>query len=565
MKWWKERAFYQVYPRSFLDSNGDGIGDLPGLISKLKYIKDSGYGALWVSPFFQSPQKDFGYDISDFFSPAAEYGTQEDIYSLIEEAHRLDLKILFDLVLNHTSDRHPWFIESRSSRDNPKRDWYVWRDGKKPGGRKPPTNWRNRLGGRGWHYDEGTDQWYWAAFLPFQPDLNWRNEEVEQAMFAAMRHWLEAGVDGFRLDILDSIFEDSDFRDNPFSTRLFPSEKEGGLLFQSAEMTVNLPETIAFAKKLRSLVDEYRDPPRFLVGEVNGPIETLRAYCGAEAADGLHAVFLFQTLETPFTATAVRELIGLFERHFADPLLPVWVFSNHDRERSLSRLGGDRQKAKLLAALQLTSRGITFTYQGEEIGMSQLKADHRRCLDPVAAPYRKLPRWVFRCIMKITRGAVCRDGCRSPMQWSDKPNAGFCRQEAEPWLPAGPDYREINLEKQSKKADSLYACYRRFLALRSREADLRETPAELLPASILPRDVLAYRRGNFTVLLNFSNRTRKLEAAPQLNGPIVESTRADRRKAEEYAAANCTTAGAPEAPEPLVLQPWEGLVLKPPR
>lgn len=544
-QWWKHAAFYQVYPRSFFDSDGDGIGDLPGLISKLPYIRDTGFDAVWVSPFFASPQADFGYDISDYLSAAPEYGTGEDIHALIDESHRLGLKIIFDLVLNHTSDQHPWFIESRSSTDNPKRDWYVWRDGRKPGGKAPPNNWLNRLGNRGWHYDEATGQWYWAAFLHFQPDLNWRNGEVREAMFSMMRHWLSSGVDGFRLDIIGSIFEDPEYRDNPFTPHLLPSDERGGMFFQSSKMTDNLPETIEFARDLRALVDEYTDPPRFLVGEAFGPADTVRAYCGDDRNDGLNAVFLFETLGTPFKADAFRRLVRRFEDLFPEPFSPVWVFGNHDRMRILTALGGDREKLKLLAAFQFTVRGIPFTYQGEEIGMSRLEVDHRHCLDPVGAPYRRLPECIFRWIMKITGGAVCRDGCRSPMQWTGAPNAGFCRPEAAPWLPVCPDYKDVNVETLSKEPDSVYGCYRRFLELRRRAEELRSAPLALLPEGQLPAGVLGFRRGGLTVLLNFSPRTRPVGPALCAGSTILVSTRAGRKN-------------TPAAE----LKPWEGVVIE---
>ncbi|MBN2049295.1 MAG: alpha-glucosidase [Spirochaetales bacterium] len=543
--WWKQASFYQVYPRSFFDGTGDGLGDLPGLIAKLPYIRDTGFDAVWVSPFFKSPQADFGYDIADYFSAAPEYGTDEDILHLIDQAHRHSLKIIFDLVLNHTSDRHPWFIESRSSLDNPKRDWYVWRDGRKPMGRKPPNNWRSRLGKRGWQYDETTDQWYWAAFLDFQPDLNWRNPRVREAMFSVIRHWLQAGVDGFRLDIIGSIFEDADFRDNPFSPHLLPAEDRGGMFFQSSDRTDNLPETVAFAKDLRALVDEYTDPPRFLVGEAFGTAGTVKAYCGERENDGLNTVFLFETLQTPFTAPAFRKLTERFEALFPEPFTPVWVFGNHDRMRVLTALGGHRDKMKLLAAFQLTVRGIPFTYQGEEIGMTQLETDQRRCQDPVSFPYRRLPPFLFRLIMKITGGAICRDGCRSPMQWTAETNSGFCPPEVQPWLPVCPDFREVNVETEARESDSVYGCYRRFLDLRHRFEELRTAPMELLPPGDTAAEVLGYRRGGVTVLLNFSPQGRPGRPAPFAGSTICVSTRAGRE-------------GKPFDG----LGPWEGVVLR---
>jgi len=239
MHWWQKTTIYQVYPRSYQDSNGDGIGDLHGIISKLDYIRDLGFETIWLSPFFASPQRDWGYDVSDYRDVAPEYGDLADAEALIAEIHKRGMRVLFDLVMNHTSDEHPWFRESRASRENPKRDWYIWRDGR---GERPPNNWKAVPGGSGWHYDPGTGQWYYASFLPFQPDLNYRNPEVKQAMFDVARYWLDKGVDGFRLDIFHAIYKDAGLRDNPFSWRLLPHNFEAGY-FQDWQNNLNLPET----------------------------------------------------------------------------------------------------------------------------------------------------------------------------------------------------------------------------------------------------------------------------------------------------------------------------------
>jgi glycosidase len=275
LPWWKTTTIYQVYPRSFKDSTGNGIGDIPGIISKLDYLQNLGVETIWFSPFFSSPQRDYGYDVSDYRGIASEYGTMRNCERLIQEIHDRGMYVVFDMVLNHTSDQHPWFLQSRSSRDNPKRNWYIWRDGQKPEGKKPPNNWKSIVGGSGWHYDEQTDQWYWAQFLPFQPDLNYRNPEVKQEMFDTVRFWLDKGVDGFRLDIINTVFEDENLQNNPFALNFFPSEEHDKSFFQDKVYTINHPDNFAFVKKLRCVMDEYSDPERFLIGEIAAPLETL--------------------------------------------------------------------------------------------------------------------------------------------------------------------------------------------------------------------------------------------------------------------------------------------------
>ena len=485
---------YQVYPRSFCDSSGDGIGDIPGIISKLDYLRDLGFQTVWFSPFFRSPQRDFGYDVSDFRDIAPEYGSLADVERLIREMHRRDMKILLDLVLNHTSDEHPWFLESRSSRNNPRRDWYVWRDGRGPAGRRPPNNWRSKVAGSGWHYDLATGQWYWASFLAFQPDLNYRNPEVRQTMLDTLRFWLERGVDGFRLDILGSLFEDAEFRDNPPTWRFFPSVAEPDRFFRSTGMTENHPDTLEFTRCLRALMDRYGDPPRFLVGEVFGGFPVLRRYCGGERPEGLHSVFLFRGMDTPLEARPLRRLIEEAERHFPEPFTPTWVFSNHDRMRRITVLGNNRKKARLNALLQFTLRGIPCAYYGEEIGMQQGTPDFERARDPLVSMVRGLSPFAQRLVYRYTRGVVDRDCCRLPMQWSSGASSGFCPAGTEPWLSVHENHATVNVERQTDQPDSLLSFYRRLLHLRKAHPELQGGHLELIPASRLPRGVLAYRR-----------------------------------------------------------------------
>ena len=547
--WWKETTVYQIYPRSFADSNGDGIGDLRGIIGKLDYLKDLGVETLWLSPFFESPQADFGYDVSDYYAISPEYGTSDDCRALIAAVHARGMKIVFDMVLNHTSDRHPWFLDSRSSRSSARRDFYIWRDGRKPGARAPPNNWRSMLGGSGWRYDESTSQWYWASFLPFQPDLNYRNPAVKAAMLDTVRHWLSQGVDGLRLDIFNALFKDESFSDNPFSWRALPADDNPHGFFQHHLHTIDHPDTLAFARELRAVVDGFNDPPRFLVGEVFGKPSTLRRYCG-EAADGLHLVFIFATLGVRFSGRAVRALVEELERSFPEPFSPTFVLGNHDRPRFIHRLGGDRARAKLLATLQLTVRGVPFIYYGEELGMENHQLPMHEGLDPVAARFGFVPEWLAARLRK--RGVLLnRDECRTPMQWDSGQYAGFSR--AAPWLPVHPASPQCNVASQEGDPRSLLRCYRSLLQLRRGSRALHKGSLEWIDSPRLPAQVVAYSRvftqgairESAEVFLNFSTRPIPL---PQLatSGRTLFSNQRGERQA---------------TPPEITLAPLEGIVL----
>jgi len=511
--WWRRTTVYHIYPRSFADTNGDGIGDLAGVIDKLDYLQDLGVETLWLSPFFASPQADFGYDISDYLTVAPEFGSLDDVTRLIDGVHTRGMKIVFDMVLNHTSEHHPWFVESRSSRHSKKRDWYIWRDGREPHGKAPPNNWQCMLGGSGWRYDASTDQWHWTSFLPFQPDLNYRNPEVQEAMLDTVRHWLARGVDGFRLDIFNAIYKDSAFEDNPFSLRPLPTEDNPHGFFQNHLHTIDHPDTLSFARKLRSVIDEFQSPPRFVVGEVFGSPKAVRRYCG-DHADGLNLVFLFKTMRTEVTSSALRDLVEEFERVFPEPYLPTWVFSNHDRPRMLHRLGGDVRKAKLLCMLQLTARGVPFIYYGEEIGMRHAPIPLTRGQDPLAQRNRQVPQPLARLLSK--RGLLLnRDECRLPMQWDAGPHGGFTGAEAQPWLPVHRDAAHVNVEYQTADPTSIFHTYRSLLGLRKNSLALQEGRLQLRSSGKVPADVLAYRRIHgkevVDVFLNASERHVKLD------------------------------------------------------
>ena len=385
LPWYHKTSIYQIYPRSFYDSNADGIGDIPGIIQKLDYIHQLGFETIWVSPFFSSPQADFGYDISDYTNIAPEYGTLKDALQLIEQVHERGMKIVFDMVLNHTSIEHPWFKESKSSRDNPKADWYIWRD--------KPNNWQSMTGGNGWHYAPERGQFFWASFLSFQADLNYRNPEVKKRMLDTVRFWLNQGVDGYRLDIFNVIYKDAEFRDNPFTFKLVPTENDPSGFFQKAQYTLDQPECFEFSKELRTVCNEFGET--LLLGEVIGDREIVRKFAGDDRNDGLTLVFDFEMLQFKFTADYFHQLIRDIEAHFPNPFMPVYVFSNHDKRRSIHKLGGDIRKAKLLHMLQLTVRGVPCMYNGEELGMTNSKFPFHTALDPIPHKFIFLPRFVF--------------------------------------------------------------------------------------------------------------------------------------------------------------------------
>jgi oligo-1,6-glucosidase/alpha-glucosidase len=516
--WWKSTTVYQVYPRSFYDSDADGLGDLNGIIQKLDHTKELGFETIWISPFFKSPQRDFGYDISDYGSIAPEYGDMEACLTLIDEVHSRDMKVVFDLVMNHTSDQHEWFKESASGKDNPKADWYVWKDGRGKDGRKPPNNWKATIGGSGWHWHEGRKQFYWASFLEFQPDLNYSNPEVKNAMLDVARFWLSKGVDGFRLDIFNSIFEDTSFQNNPASLKIIPTEESPDGFFQKMKYNVNQEESFRFATELRTMVDSFHDPERFLVGEVFGDVETTKKFCSYEDKNGLHTIFLFQTLSTPFKAKKWRKTIEHFEDNFPKPLVPTFVFSNHDRRRSITPLGNDVRKAKLMALLQFTVRGIPFTYYGEEIGIEKPTLPLKTGLDPLAQRYRSIPQFM----VNWTGQSLNRDECRTPMHWDTTAHAGFT--SGIPWLPTGHNYKLTNVQTESLDENSLMNLYKRIIHFR-RENDALQRGDLKVEKQVSSRKVLAYYRilneDRLLIVLNFSKRHVKLDSIP---GEILLST-----------------------------------------
>lgn len=500
MPWYHHTTIYQIYPRSFYDSNGDGIGDIQGIIQQLDYIKSLGFETIWCSPFFKSPQQDFGYDISDYCDIAPEYGTLEDAQQLIDEVHKRGMKIVFDMVMNHTSIEHPWFKKDELKENGT--DYYLWTD--------KPNNWKSMTGGSGWHYSRVRKQYYWASFLPFQPDLNYRNPEVKNAMLNNVRFWLSKGVDGFRLDIFNVIYKDSALRNNPFSWKAVPDEKNPDGFFQKFKYTINQPESMLFAKELRSVCDDFGD--KILLGEVSGNRKIIRKFLGEEKNDGLGLVFNFEMLRFKFKANYFRELVAGIENDFARPFMPVYVFSNHDRRRSIKRLHDNFQKAKLLHLFQLTVRGVPCMYYGEELGMTDSRIPFKKGLDPIAQKMKSVPRFLF----DLAGETPNRDELRTPMQWNNSKNAGFSSGE-KTWLPVHENFSSVNVETEMKDENSLLKFVQKVLKIRNENEAFTKGDVELIPQKELPKNVLGYKRKwngrTLNVIINFSSNEKAIYVA----------------------------------------------------
>jgi alpha-glucosidase len=467
--WWQRGVAYQIYPRSFADHNGDGVGDLPGITAHLDHVRDLGVDAVWLSPFFTSPMADFGYDVADFCDVDPVFGTLDDFDRLLAEAHQRDLKVIIDWVPNHTSDQHPWFQESRRGLTDPKRDWYVWRDPATDGG--PPNNWRASFADDepAWTFDEKSGQYYLHLFLPEQPDLNWGNPEVVDAMHATLRFWLDRGVDGFRADVIHAIGKDPALPDNAADIAAIPHSALN-----------HDPRTHALLRDIRTLVDSYPGD-RMMVGEVFLlSTELVATYYGD--GDELHLAFNFPPLFAPWDRdTWVKRINRVVEELDPRGAWPSWVLSNHDVVRHRSRYGTDG-RARAAAVLLCTLRGTPFLYQGEELGLQDAEVPPDRVVDPGG-----------------------RDGCRAPIPWTSEARYGW--SGAEPWLPFPPDAATRNVHAEDSDPGSFLNLYRRILRARRASAALSTGQQELLPA---PEGVLAYRRSSGgdrrTVLINFTDR-----------------------------------------------------------
>ncbi len=471
-EWWRGAVVYQVYPRSFADSNGDGIGDLRGLLARLEYIAALGVDALWVSPFYPSPMRDYGYDVADFCGVDPMFGTLADFDAVVARAHALGLRVIIDQVYSHTSDLHPWFTDSRAGRAGPHADWYVWADARPDG--SPPNNWQSVFIGSAWTWDARRGQYYMHNFLREQPDLNLLNEAVQDAMLAVARFWLERGVDGFRVDAVSHFTHDPLLRDNPPRTG---GARTRPIDFQALCYNADRPETLAFLERLRALLDRY--PGRFAVGELGGPdagARTLSAYLDSSRLHTAYS-FLFLRADAP-TPQFVRAAVAEWDALHAGGW-PTWVFSNHDAPRVVSRWGGPSPPAGyaiLLNALLLTLRGSVCLYQGEELGLAQADVPFERLCDPEA-----IANW------PLTLG---RDGARTPMPWSSTgAYGGF--SAAEPWLPLDARHLEQAVDRQLDDPDSVLQATRSLLALRRRYEALVSGEMEFLPA---PQPLLLFER-----------------------------------------------------------------------
>ncbi len=498
--WWRDGVVYQIYPRSFMDSNGDGVGDLEGIRQRLDHLVWLGVDAIWISPCFPSPMKDFGYDVADYCDIEPLFGDLGDFDRLLADAHARDLRILLDWVPNHTSDQHPWFLASRSSRDDPKRDFYVWRDPAPGGG--PPNNWKAVFGGDAWELDEATGQYYLHSFLPEQPDLDWRNPEVVRAMHATLRFWLDRGVDGFRMDVIHKIAKDPELRDNP----LVPGGEGRGYGSQEHVNDENHDDVHALLRGIRGVFDEYDE--RMAVGEVYilDPRKVSRFYGDG---DELHQAFNFKLTHARWDAAEFEREVLFFDELVPEVGWPNLVLGSHDAPRHASRYDhpehGDG-RARVAAMLLLTGRGTPFLYYGEEIGMRNVEIPEDRLQDPLA--------WTL-------HPKVSRDPERTPMQWEDAPKAGF--STGDPWLPIG-DTAAHNVTAQRDEPSSLMNLYRELLALRRESGALRRGSLRALPS---PDGVFAFERTHegqrAAVALNFSDAPVEVSLGQGAPGRVLHT------------------------------------------
>jgi alpha-glucosidase len=504
--WWRDGIFYQIYPRSFQDTNADGVGDIAGIIDRLPYLLTLGVDAVWLSPIFSSPMADFGYDISDYTGIDPLFGTIEDFDALVSAAHAAGLKVILDLVPNHTSEQHPWFVESRSSRGNAKRDWYIWRDPGPDGG--PPNNWLSEFGGSAWRHDASTGQYYYHAFLAQQPDLNWRNPAVREAIYDVMRFWLRRGVDGFRVDVIWHLMKDAEFRDNPPN----PHYRQGRPPHEKilTQYSTDRPEVHDVIAQMRRVADEFGS--RVLIGEVYLPLQRLVAYYGNDLT-GAQMPFNFALLSTLWSARSIEKIIADYEGALPAGAWPNWVLGNHDRPRVASRVGQDQ--ARVAAMLLLTLRGTPTLYYGDEIGMRQVAI----APDQVRDPFEK----------NVPGIGVGRDGCRTPMQWDATPAAGF--SASTPWLPVSDDFQQENVINLEADAQSILSLYKALIRLRKHLPQL--VSGDYVPLAA-QGDLLLYRRqsGGTSIVIALNLGAEPISIASDaagLTGEILLSTFLDRQ------------------------------------
>ena len=488
-----------------MDSNGDGVGDLQGIRSKLDYLQWLGIDAIWISPIYPSPMADFGYDISNYTDIDPIFGTLDDFDVLLEDAHGRGIKVLLDYVPNHTSDQHPWFIDSRSSRDSAKRNWYIWRDPALDGG--PPNNWLSNFGGGAWAWEENTGQYYYHAFLKEQPDLNWRNREVQETMLGVLRFWLDRGVDGFRVDVMHHIIKDIEFRDNPPNPEWRPGMPPYYELLTT--YTTDLPEVQEIVAMMRSVLDDYDH--RMMVGEIYLPVERLMAYYGA-SGKGAHLPFNFQLLRLPWNAREIAAAVERYEALLPPYGWPNWVLGNHDKSRVATRIGA--AQARVAAMLLLTLRGTPTMYYGDEIGMH----DGTIAADQVQDPFEK----------NVPGLGLGRDPERTPMQWNGEECAGFTT--GKPWLPITELSKTIHVAAERDDPKSILTLYRRLIELRRVEPALSVGEFAPLPAN---GDLMAYVRKTaerrLLIVLNLGPKPQSFELSDlQCRATLLLSTHLNR-------------------------------------
>jgi len=523
--WWQKGVLYEIYPRSFQDSNGDGIGDIEGIRRRLDYLVWLGIDAVWLTPIYRSPMADGGYDISDYRDIDPIFGAGPGFDRLLTEAHSRGLKVILDFVPNHTSDQHVWFIESRSSRDNPRRDWYLWHDPAPDGG--PPNNWRSNFGGSGWEYDATTGQYYYHAFLREQPDLNWRNPEVRKAMYEVLRFWLHRGVDGFRVDVLWLLIKDDRFRDNPANPAWQPNQPDVDRLLQ--RYSADRPEIHDVVAEIRNVLDEYSD--RVFIGEVYLPVNRLVSYYGRDMK-GAHLPFNFQLIFATWTAAEIKRITEEYEAALPNGAAPSWVLGNHDQKRIATRVGASG--ARVAAMLLLTLRGTPTIYYGDELGLT----------DVPIPPNVVQDRWE-KNEPGFSRG---RDPARTPMPWDHSMNAGFTT--GTPWLPLNDDYQIRNVTACLADQGSILNLYRRLIGLRRTYPELCFGRFATVYAD---PDLLAFERSHgdvrWLIVLNFAHEQRQFHLPPgSPSALVVLSTCLDRENEHVRVA--------------LPLRESEGLILK---
>lgn len=518
MPWWKTAVIYQIYPRSFRDTTGNGTGDIPGIIDKVPYLADTlGIDAIWISPFYPSPMKDFGYDVSDYQDVNPLFGNMGDFERLLAELHSRSIKLIIDFVPNHSSDQHPWFRESRASRDNPRRDWYVWEDPKPDG--SPPNNWLSVFGGPAWELDQTTGQYYLHSFLKEQPDLNWRNPQVQKAMFDTLRFWLDKGVDGFRIDVAHFIMKDPKLRDNPLKDPVSPSihRSLGEYDSQVHLYDKGHRDNHLIYRELRTLLDQYSEPQeRVALGEIHiFDWQEWAAYYGRDL-DELHLPYNFSLLAVDWEPRQIQEAVDQQERILPAGAWPTYVLGNHDESRLASRIG--TENTRLAALLLLTLRGTPTIYYGEEIGMTDGQIPTERELDPAGL---RQPGW--------DQG---RDICRTPMQWANAPLAGFSPPGTEDtWLPIANSYTKTNVQDQLADDGSLLALYRALLRTRKDRPELQLGTYH--PLADAPPDCFCFTReykdSRALMCLNFSKQPRTIQTHQIQDASILLSTHMDRK------------------------------------